>query len=118
MLPRRYRNTTQKSTNIAVLMIPSGRIFYSKPNMGNNNQPPKVAVISAVLGKGGGPAPNHVVQTMPVSYFFFNDDNFPPRIKAMTPKLQTKIVKMFAWQMVPNFDYYLWVEDRLQDLNT
>ena len=25
---------------------------------------------------------------------------------------------MFAWQMVPNFDYYLWVEVRLQDLNT
>jgi hypothetical protein len=38
------------------------------------------------------------------------DRQFPPRHKAMTPRLQARIVKMFGWQMHPGYDLYLWVD--------
>jgi hypothetical protein len=28
----------------------------------------------------------------------------------MTPRLQARIVKCFGWQMVPGYDYYLWLD--------
>ena len=70
----------------------------------------QVAIITASLGSLKKPA-EHAPQTIPGDYFHFNDKNYSPRIKAMTPELQTKIVKMFSWQMVPGYDYYLWVRD-------
>lgn len=77
----------------------------------------KIAVVSASLGNGNVQAPAYVKQNIPTSFFFFNDVNFPPRTKAMTPKLQSKIVKFFAWQLIPNFDYYLWSENALANSN-
>ena len=47
---------------------------------------------------------------MPISICQFNDKNFPPRDKAMTSRLQPGIVKMFGWQVMPGFDYYIWVD--------
>lgn len=70
----------------------------------------QVAVITADLGSLKKP-PETANQTVPSDYFHFNDKNYPPRVKAMTPELQTKIVKMFSWQLVPGYDYYLWVGD-------
>ena len=73
---------------------------------------PKIAVISASLG--GFDKPNiHVPQSIPCDYFNFTDDNFPPRDKAMTPRLQAKIPKMFGWQLKPGYDYYLWIDGNL-----
>lgn len=69
----------------------------------------KVAVITANLGDFEKEV-KHCPQTFPVDYFHFTDKNFPPRSKAMTPRLQARIVKMFSWQMVPNYNYYLWVD--------
>jgi hypothetical protein len=31
----------------------------------------------------------------------------------MTPRMQAKIPKCFAWQMVPGYDYYLWIDGSL-----
>jgi hypothetical protein len=45
-----------------------------------------------------------------IDYYAFNDTNFPPRFNAMTPRLQARIPKMMAWQMKPDYDYYLWVD--------
>ncbi len=45
-----------------------------------------------------------------IEYWRCTDEDFPPRFNAMTPRLQARIVKMFAWQMKPDFDYYLWVD--------
>ncbi len=45
-----------------------------------------------------------------IEYWRCTDSDFPPRFNAMTPRLQARIVKMFAWQMKPGFDYYLWVD--------
>ncbi len=40
----------------------------------------------------------------------FTDENFPPRFNSMTPRLQARIPKMFSWQMLPGYDYYLWID--------
>lgn len=40
----------------------------------------------------------------------FTDEDFPPRFNSMTPRLQARIPKMFAWQMLPGYDYYLWFD--------
>jgi hypothetical protein len=77
------------------------------------------AVIQASLG-GLDNLPQHVPQTLAYDYHLFTDENFPPRHKVMLPRLQAKIPKMFAWQMVPDYDYYLWLDGNLilNDPNT
>ncbi len=45
-----------------------------------------------------------------IEYWRCTDSDFPPRFNAMTPRLQARIVKMFAYQMKSDFDYYLWVD--------
>ena len=40
----------------------------------------------------------------------FTDEDYPPRLNSMTPRLQARIVKMFMWEFLPSFDYYLWVD--------
>jgi hypothetical protein len=52
----------------------------------------------------------HIEQTIPVTFYKFTDENFPPRYNAITPRLQSKIPKMFGWQMVPEHDYYIWID--------
>jgi len=52
----------------------------------------------------------YVDQSIPVDFYLFNDENFPPRYKAITPRLQSKIPKMFGWQLAPGYDYYIWVD--------
>lgn len=39
----------------------------------------------------------------------FTDENFPP-IAGLTPRMQYRIPKMWGWQMVPGFDYYVWLD--------
>ena len=72
----------------------------------------KIAVITANLGDFD-PKINNVEQSVPYDFYRFTDENFPPRHKAMTPRLQARIVKMFGWQMVPGYDYYIWVDSSL-----
>ena len=72
----------------------------------------KIAVITANLGDFD-PKINGVEQSVPYDFYRFTDENFPPRHKAMTPRLQARIVKMFGWQMVPGYDYYIWVDSSL-----
>jgi len=73
---------------------------------------PKIAVITANMGSFD---KNHeiVEQSIPVDFYKFGDDNFTPRIKAMTPRLQARIPKMFGWQMVPGYDFYIWHDSSL-----
>lgn len=72
----------------------------------------KIAVVSTSLGGFDKPA-KHVPQSVPHDYFMFTDENFPPRFNSMTPRLQAKIPKCFGWQMVPGYDFYLWVDGNL-----
>jgi len=69
----------------------------------------KIAVITANMGKFENPLP-YVKQSFLYDFYMFDDENFPPRFQAMTPRLQARIPKMFGWQMVPGYDYYIWVD--------
>lgn len=72
----------------------------------------KIAIVSANLGGFDKPT-EHVPQALANDYFMFTDENFPPRSKAMTPRLQAKIPKCFAWQMRPGYDFYMWIDGNL-----
>ena len=72
----------------------------------------KIAIISVNLG-GFDKETHHVPQSLAHDYFMFTDENFPPRFNAMTPRLQAKIPKCFGWQMIPNYDFYLWIDGNL-----
>ena len=54
-----------------------------------------------------------VTQSIPFKYYVFSDDNLPPRINSLTSRLQSKIPKFFAWQLLPNYDYYLWIDGNI-----
>lgn len=69
----------------------------------------RICVVSANLG-GFDTTQNHVEQTIPYDSVTFTDENFPPRYNALHPRLQAKIPKMFAWQLSPGYDAYLWVD--------
>lgn len=69
----------------------------------------RVAVISANLGSFDNPQ-DIVPQSVKCDFFRFTDENFPPREKALTPRLQARIPKMFGWQMKPGYDIYVWLD--------
>lgn len=69
----------------------------------------KILVVSASLG-GFDQKRDHEKQSVDCDFYQFTDENFPPRSKAMTPRLQARIPKMTSWQMRPGYDYYLWVD--------
>lgn len=62
------------------------------------------------------PTPTCAPQTVPddvqVHHHVFTDENFPHRVSSMTPRLQARIPKCFAWDMEPTLgaDYYIWVD--------
>jgi hypothetical protein len=44
---------------------------------------------------------------------FLTDNNFPPRINAMNPRLQSKMPRMLAYDMYPGYDYYFWTDSNI-----
>lgn len=75
-----------------------------------------IALIQASLG-GFDKENTHVEQSMKYDRFLFTDENFPPRPKAMTPRLQAKIPKFFGWQLKPGYDFYLWLDGNIKITN-
>jgi len=71
-----------------------------------------ICVLSASLGGFDNPL-EHVEQTIPADYFTFTDENFPTRDRAITPRLQAKIPKMFGYQLKPGYDAYLWLDGNI-----
>ena len=69
----------------------------------------RVAVITANLGNFDQLGEN-VPQSVEYDFHRFTDDNFPPRFCSMTPRLQARIPKCFAWQIVPDYEYYIWLD--------
>lgn len=63
--------------------------------------PARTIIISASLGGFDGDAT-------------FTDANFPPRINAMTPRLQAKVPKCFGWQLKPGYEWYLWHDGNIK----
>lgn len=74
----------------------------------------RVAVISCNLGGFDEPVAHVPQEGVAVTYHAFTDATFPPRPRAMSPRLQSKIPKMFGWDLVPGFDAYLWLDASLQ----
>lgn len=72
-----------------------------------------IAVVSASLGGIDKPI-QHEPQSIECDYYHFTDENFPPRDKSMTPRLQAKIPKMFGWQLKPDYEFYLWLDGNLR----
>jgi hypothetical protein len=70
----------------------------------------KIAIITANLGNFEKYNTERIYQSIDSHFYLFNDSNFPPRYCSMTHRLQARIVKMFMWQFVPDYDYYLWVD--------
>jgi hypothetical protein len=53
-----------------------------------------------------------VPQNVPnVDFVKLDDSNYTTRTKSMHPRLQGKIPKMLAWELYPDYDYYLWVDN-------
>ena len=72
----------------------------------------KIAIISANLGSLD-VVESHVPQSIEHDYYLFTDENFKPRNRSMSPRLQAKIPKFFGWQLKPGYDYYLWIDSNL-----
>jgi len=68
----------------------------------------KICVMTANLGKFDAEVLN-VKQDIDHTFHRWTDENFPP-ISGLTSRLQYRIPKMFGWQMMPGFDYYLWLD--------
>lgn len=72
----------------------------------------KLCVVTAGLGDFD-TISKPVEQSISFDYHVFTDENFLPRFNSMTPRLQSKIPKFFAWQLLPGYDYYLWVDGNI-----
>lgn len=68
----------------------------------------RVAILQANLGAFDTPI-DPVEQIAPVTFHRWTDDNFPP-ITGLTPRLQYRIPKLFGWQMLPGYDFYIWLD--------
>lgn len=71
----------------------------------------KIAILQTNLGNFDKPKP--IEQGLAFDHHLFTDENFSPRTKSMTPRLQAKIPKCFGWQLVPDYDYYLWIDGNI-----
>lgn len=71
-----------------------------------------ILLVSANLG-GMDSHWEHAPQSMAYDHHIFNDTNFPPRKHAMSPRLQARIPKCFAWDMKPGYDTYMWLDSNL-----
>ena len=74
----------------------------------------RIAFISAGLGdQEKNIQHRHVPQSVVTDFFYFSDENMPPRVKSMTPRLQAKLPKMLGWMLVPGYDLYVWADSTI-----
>jgi hypothetical protein len=52
----------------------------------------------------------HVLQSVKTDFYYFTEENFPLRDTSMCPRLQAKLPKMLAWDMIPEYDLYIWAD--------
>lgn len=69
----------------------------------------KIAVLTANMGEFDKKM-IYTEQDLDHDFFNFNDETFIPRNNAMTPRLQARIPKIFSWQLIPGYDYYVWID--------
>jgi hypothetical protein len=69
---------------------------------------PEIAILQANLGNFDTPV-DPVEQSIPSYFHRWTDDNFLP-IADLPGRFQYRIPKLFGWQMLPNYKYYIWLD--------
>lgn len=74
-----------------------------------------VCLLVANLGRiDPDPRASYVQQELPDGWtfdtFYFDETSMPLRRAAMAPRLQAKIPKMLGWDIVPQYDFYIWLD--------
>ena len=69
-----------------------------------------VALVTTSLG-GFDKLTQHEPQSLDYDLYRYEE---PLRDKSMTPRLQAKIPKMFAWQLYPDYQFYMWLDGNLR----
>ena len=76
----------------------------------------KMAILSANLANFDTPVdpiPQEKPKGIKEIYFHrYTDKDFPP-IEGLTPRIQYRIPKLFGWEMMPGYDYYLWMDSSM-----
>jgi hypothetical protein len=74
----------------------------------------KVLLVSANLGAFDVQRQEHFAQDTKeievCAIVQFTDENFPPRVNSLHPRMQAKIPKFLAWEYFPGYDYYIWMD--------
>jgi len=75
----------------------------------------KICLTTANLANIDGATPKKILkQKLPsiftLDIFQYDDTNFPPRINALSPRLQAKIPRMFGYELHPGYDFYIWMD--------
>lgn len=74
----------------------------------------RVAYISAGFGPDHQPRREFLPQMgVHVDAHFFTEANFPSRKNSISARMVAKIPKMFGWDLVPGYDYYVWLDTAL-----
>lgn len=73
----------------------------------------RIAILTANLGNFDEPV-DPVEQNLPtnveeIKFHRFTDEDFPP-ITGLSPRFQYRIPKLFGWEFVKDYDYYLWLD--------
>ncbi len=74
----------------------------------------EIAILQANLRNFDTNLKEPVDQTLPegideIRYHRWTDENFPP-IADLPGRFQYRIPKLFGWQMLPGYDYYIWLD--------
>jgi len=68
----------------------------------------RVVILTANLGNFDAPV-DPVAQNRQADFHRFTDEDFPP-ITGVSPRMQYRIPKTHGWQMMPGYDYYVWLD--------
>lgn len=71
---------------------------------------PQTLVLTTSLGGFDKPL-EHEPQSVKCDFYRYDE---PLRYNAMTPRLQAKIPKFFAWQLKSGYNYYVWLDGNLR----
>lgn len=77
----------------------------------------KICILTANLGNFDEPV-NPVSQytTHEVTFHRFTDTNFPP-VTGLSGRFQYRIPKLFGWELMPDYDLYLWLDGSMSFTN-
>lgn len=84
----------------------------------------RICLTTANLASIDGTTKKMPQQYLPESWildvFQYDDNNFPPRMNALSPRLQAKIPRMLGYELHPGYDCYVWIDGSiiLKDQNT